>query len=285
MRALPLTLAVVMAMSLCTPPARAADDNTCDEGLDSMVRKTTATSVSDDFPGKNKKAPDTSLWGYDTGAGWPNEEQQVYTKSVNNAATDGDGHLVISALKTSVGYSSARLKTQGKLEMGYGRVEASIQMPPGPGVLPAFWLLGSNYPQVGWASCGEIDIIEYLFGQCHFTLHGPQDGEPDYRPPGEPAYSGLSRAWSPPFDPTTGFHTYWVERHPGEVTIGVDSAISYTFTPDSLPPAAHWVFDNQPMFAIMNVAVGGGWAGDPSGTTFPQRMLVDWFRYTPSGTT
>jgi beta-glucanase (GH16 family) len=234
--------------------------------------------VVDDFTGPKKKAPDPALWGYDTGGAWPNDELENYTESVNNASTDGDGHLVITAIKTSVGYSSARLNTQGKSEMGYGRVEASIQMPPGPNVLPAFWLLGSS-----GAQCGEIDIIEYLFSQCYFTLHGPQDGEPDYRPPGLPPYSGVSRVWSPPFDPTTGFHTYWVERHPGEVTIGVDDAISYTFTPESLPANAHWVFDNQPMFAIMNLAVGGGWAGAPDGIAkFPQQMLVDWFRYTPS---
>lgn len=248
--------------------------------------KTTSSTgvVSDDFTGKNKQPPDTSLWGYDTGAGWPNEELETYTKSVNNASSDGDGHLAITAIKTSVGYSSARLKTQGKLVMGYGRVEASIQMPPGPNVLPAFWLLGANYPTVGWAQCGEIDIIEYVLGQCHFTLHGPQDGVPDYQPDGMPPYTGVTRAWTPPFDPTTSFHTYWADREPGAITIGVDNAISYTLTPDSLPTNAHWVFDNQPMFAILNLAVGGGWAGDPDGTTkFPQKMLVDWFRYTPSG--
>lgn len=240
--------------------------------------------VSDDFTGKNKVAPDTSLWGYDTGAGWPNEEQQVYTKSVNNASTDGKGHLAITALKTSVGWSSARLKTQGKLSMGYGRVEASIQMPAGPHVLPAFWLLGSNYPTVGWNQCGEIDIMEYVFGQCHFTLHGPQDGALDYQPEGEPAYSGLSRSWTPPFDPSKGFHTYWADREPGQITLGIDNAVSYVFTPDTLPEGAHWVFDDHPMFAILNVAVGGGWAGAVDKTTkFPQTMLVDWFRFTPSG--
>lgn len=277
-------LMVVAALAwtpvVLVPLAHADVPPECSQGVD--VSKPSKVAVSDEFVGQNKKAPDTSLWGYDTGGGWPNEEQQVYTRSVNNASTDGKGHLAITALKTAVGYSSARLKTQNKLTMGYGRVEASIQMPPGPGVLPAFWLLGSDYPQVGWANCGEIDVIEYVLGQCHFTLHGPQDGEPDYRPEGQPPYSGVSRDWSPPFDPSKGFHTYWAERHPGQITIGVDDAVSYVFTPDTLPAAAHWVFDDRPMFAILNVAVGGGWAGDPDPADFPQRMLVDWFRFTPA---
>ena len=158
---------------------KAETGRNCNDGADNIVGESTPSTVSDDFSGPKKNAPDSYLWGYDTGADWPNAELQTYTKSVNNASTDGEGHLVITALKTSVGYSSARLKTQGNLDMGYGRVEASIQMPPGPNVLPAFWLLDSNYPSVGGAACGEIDIIEYVQGACHFTLHGPQQGEED----------------------------------------------------------------------------------------------------------
>jgi len=262
---------------------KAETGRNCNDGADNIVGESTPSTVSDDFSGPKKNAPDSYLWGYDTGADWPNAELQTYTKSVNNASTDGEGHLVITALKTSVGYSSARLKTQGNLDMGYGRVEASIQMPPGPNVLPAFWLLDSNYPSVGGAACGEIDIIEYVQGVCHFTLHGPQVGEEDYRPQGRPAYSGVSRDWTPPFDPSQSFHTYWVDRSPGEITLGVDSFVSYTFTPDSLPERAQWVFDDRPMFAIMSLAVGGGWAGDPTNTVeFPQQMVVDWFRFIPS---
>jgi beta-glucanase (GH16 family) len=38
------------------------------------------------------------------------------------------------------------------------------------------------------------------------------------------------------------------------------------------------VFDH-PFFLLLNVAVGGGWPGDPNGaTTFPQTMLVDYVR-------
>src|SRR5690606_11405960 len=39
-----------------------------------------------------------------------------------------------------------------------------------------------------------------------------------------------------------------------------------------------WVFD-QPFFLLLNVAVGGGWPGSAdAGSTFPQRMYVDWVR-------
>jgi beta-glucanase (GH16 family) len=40
----------------------------------------------------------------------------------------------------------------------------------------------------------------------------------------------------------------------------------------------NWVFDH-PMFVILNVAVGGNWPGNPTGSSvFPQRMYVDYIR-------
>ena len=51
-----------------------------------------------------------------------------------------------------------------------------------------------------------------------------------------------------------------------------------TRTPADLPAGTTWVFDH-PFFIILNVAVGGGWPGNPDATTvFPQQMLVDYVR-------
>ena len=244
-----------------------------------------ARPVYDDFPGPAGSPPDPSLWSYDTGAGWPNEPQD-YTRLVANIHQDGNGHLVIKAIRApDGGYTSARIKTQHKLDMGYGIVEASIRMPPGPGILPAFWLLGSDYPSVGHPACGEIDVVEYVRSVLYFTLHGPQRGENDYRPTGTGEHTGVSRSLVPDFDPSAGFHTYWVNRVPNRITIGVDDRITAVFTPDSLPADATWVFNDKPMFAVINFAVGGegGWAGAPDATIpFSQSMTVDWFRYAPA---
>jgi beta-glucanase (GH16 family) len=36
------------------------------------------------------------------------------------------------------------------------------------------------------------------------------------------------------------------------------------------------------MYAILNLAIGGSWAGPPDGSThFPAAMIVDWFRWDP----
>ena len=122
--------------------------------------------------------------------GWGNDELEYYTAGTENVATDGKGSLAIQ-VKESDGsimcyygpceYTSARLLTKDRFEIAYGRVEARIKVPEGAGLWPAFWLLGANYPEVGWPRSGEIDLMELVNtgDQYHVSLHGPQ-GDTDY---------------------------------------------------------------------------------------------------------
>src|SRR5258708_6771584 len=80
---------------------------------------------SDEFSGPANSPPDATKWARDLGGGgWGNNELETYTNSTDNAYLDGAGNLVIVALKLpSGGYTSARLKTQGKFSTTYGRAE------------------------------------------------------------------------------------------------------------------------------------------------------------------
>jgi beta-glucanase (GH16 family) len=45
-----------------------------------------------------------------------------------------------------------------------------------------------------------------------------------------------------------------------------------------LPAGSRWVFDH-PFYLLLNVAIGGPWAGSPdASTTFPQPLRVDYVR-------
>lgn len=44
-----------------------------------------------------------------------------------------------------------------------GRFEASIKIPQGQGLWPAFWMLPANTSRGFWAATGEIDIMEVSF--------------------------------------------------------------------------------------------------------------------------
>jgi beta-glucanase (GH16 family) len=238
-------------------------------------------TVFDDFVGPAGSLPDSALWDYDVGP-YQDAGLQTYTKSPENVRLDGQGHLLIQANQTSTGYASARPVTRGKLSMLYGTISARIKFPSGQGIWPAFWMLGTDMDSVGWPRCGEIDLMEIVNTgtQFHVTLHGPQ-GDSDY-------YGGVEKSGQvvgtsgPIADLTNDFHTYWVNWQPNDITIGVDDTTLGAFTPSSLPPGAQWVFEH-PMYALLNIAIGGDWAGPPDASTpWPATMLVDWFRYSPA---
>ncbi len=132
----------------------------------------------DEFNTKLGTAPNPRVWGNEVGdgtvygiPGWGNDELQYYTPGGANAATDGQGNLVITtkaadgSLQCYYGpckYTSARLLTKNRFEVAYGRVEARVKVPVGAGLWPAFWMLGTDIDRVGWPMTGEIDIMEHV---------------------------------------------------------------------------------------------------------------------------
>src|ERR1035438_10186336 len=125
---------------------------------------------SDEFNGAAGSPPDPTKWNYDLGGGgWGNGEAETYTNSPNNVFQDGNGNLVIRAIRDASGnYTSARLQTgapgastqTADNNWQYGLVVARIKLPFGQGVWPAFWMLGEDIATVSWPTCGEVDIME-----------------------------------------------------------------------------------------------------------------------------
>ena len=138
---------------------------------------------SDEFDGTSLS---TDNWGYETGYGsfgWGNDEWQLYTSSPSNVSVAG-GNLQISAQcasppacgKRDGTITSGRIISLDKFEFKYGKIEARIKPPVGKGAWPAFWMLGANFPSVGWPNSGEIDVMEVhnLYSNentTHFTVH------------------------------------------------------------------------------------------------------------------
>jgi len=235
----------------------------------------------DEFNGNAGESPDSAKWDYDIGdgtlyglpPGWGNGQLEYDTDRPENVSMDGIGNLAITTRKESYmgrSYTSARIVTRGKFEQIYGRFEASIKLPWGQGIWPAFWLLGADFAQIGWPECGEIDIMEYR-GQETSTIHGTVHG------PGYSAANGVTDRYdlvNDRFD--LGFHEFAVEWGADFIDFFVDDELYNTITPDDV--SGDWVFDH-PFYIIINIAVGGGYVGAPNASTvFPQTMLVDYVR-------
>jgi beta-glucanase (GH16 family) len=215
---------------------------------------------------------DTENWVRETGAGgWGNEELQFYTQSPENVRVE-NGKLVIEAHQESFrgsDYTSARIKTQTLHSWTYGRIEARTKLPTGQGIWPAFWMLGEDFPSVGWPDCGEIDIMENI-GEpqtVYGTVHGP----------GYSGGNGIGSSATTSGDPLNEtFHNYAIEWEPDEIRWFLDGMEYHVVTNADVP--GEWVFDH-PFFIILNLAVGGEWPGYPDQTTqFPQQLVVDYVR-------
>jgi len=239
---------------------------------------------SDEFDGPQGSSPDSSKWVLETGTGpnndgWGNQELQTYTARPSNVSLDGNGNLVITALRERFGgrdFTSARMTTQGLFTQRYGRLEARIKVPAAKGLWPAFWALGADIKEVTWPTCGEIDVLEVRGHQTATvisSLHGPE-------------YSGggaISKKFTLPegsFD--EDFHLFRAEWDPARISFSVDEQVFQTITAHQvLGGGRSWVFDS-PFFLILNLAVGGTFltpTGQPdANTVFPQSLIVDFVR-------
>lgn len=160
-------------------------------------------------------------------------------------------------------YTSGKLTTKHTFTQTYGRFEMRARIPSGKGIWPAFWLNAA----AGWPP--EIDVFEVLghkpdtvFMTNHFK-----------RPLGRRAFR-QGRHQGP--DYSRDFHVYAVEWEKGAIRWYVDGVERFRST-EGVP--------DQPMYIIVNTAVGGSWPGNPDGTTvFPQHFDIDYVRvYTDPG--
>lgn len=241
----------------------------------------------DEFDGS---AIDAEKWEHEVDCwGGGNGEDQCYVADAKNSFSS-DGVLHIVALDddpsgpegggsgndgiVSKGHSSARLRTKGKADFTYGRVEARLKLPFGQGIWPAFWMLPSDETYGGWAASGEIDIMEAVnlnptnevFGTLHYGGAWPEN-------------TSTGDSMTPADSAWENFHVYAVEWEEGEVRWFVDDEHYQTQNDWFSASAAYPAPFDQAFHIVLNVAVGGSWPGPPDdSTTFPQEMQVDYVR-------
>ena len=227
-------------------------------------------------------AIDTSKWALETNdTGEGNGELEYYTTRSQNLFLQ-NGNLVLQALKENYtgadgqtrSYTSGRMHTLASWK--YGRFEASMKLPGGQGIWPAFWLLPQSNTYGAWAASGEIDIMETInlggaggnnqYGTLHYGGVWPND-------------LSESQEYVPAANMTTGFHTYAVEWDPSQIRFYFDNVLYETQTNWSSTGGTYPAPFNQPFFITLNVAVGGQWPGSPDSTTaFPAQLQVQYVR-------
>ena len=275
------TLLIALGVIGCVPEEKTGPDQTGSKVTIPKLGATSPTSYTnmklvwaDEFDGT---ALNSEFWSFETGNGsngWGNNELQYYTDASQNIKVEG-GMLKITAIKESYmgsGYTSARILTKGKFEQKYGRMEARIKMPQGVGTWPAFWMLGGDLLDgVPWPECGEIDIMEFrgdIPDRSTSAIHGPTT----------PQGSGLGAAFLSYDSLSNGYHTYAIEWKKNSITFIVDGRVTGTYS-SADTGSRGWVY-NQKFFLILNLAMGGTYAGEYIDPMVNQAQLhVDYIRF------
>ncbi|WP_375418726.1 family 16 glycosylhydrolase [uncultured Hymenobacter sp.] len=227
-------------------------------------------------------------WTYDLGdgcaigvCGWGNNELETYTNRPENARIE-NGNLVIEARREALqgkSFTSARLKTLGRVQFKYGTLEARIKVPNlQNGLWPAFWMLGATGV---WPASGEVDIMEMgsaaaiaagltnrrVGGATHWENNG--------------AHAAYDTKYDSPTDLTTDYHVYRMSWDSQFIRMFIDDREYYAINIAQAAAADLEEF-HRAQFILLNLAVGGQYVGinSPSGITaaLPATMQVDYVR-------
>ncbi|KAK1965462.1 beta-glucanase [Colletotrichum sublineola] len=244
---------------------------------------------SDDFSGAAGTLPNASNWIFTTGTSYPGGaahfgtgEIETYTDNVANVQLSGKDTLQITAIKDSSGaWTSSRIETQRTdFAPAAGQnmlIQASLSLPNmgtnGLGYWPAFWALGSSFRgnYTNWPECGELDIMENVNSadKAWGTMHC------DTSPGGAcNEKSGLSSNLTCAGSSCTGnFHTYTIvvdrSSTPESVHWYLDE-VEYWSVSETQMTEAIWAQTVQvPYYLILNLAIGGEFPDNNSGSTTP----------------
>jgi beta-glucanase (GH16 family) len=146
-------------------------------------------------------------------------------------------------------YTEGLIQTAGKFSFSYGYAEIRARLPVGmgPGMWPAFWMLGNGWPP-------EMDIGEWWTGnnRNHQGLYGMDSHWHDYN-----TYTALPG----------GFHTYGMLWSPGHQEYYIDGQLRLTIDGSYVP--------SQAMYLIVNSGISA--SPGPSGSTvFPNAFEVSY---------
>jgi len=218
-----------------------------------------------------------------------NNEVQCYTDDDTSAIKNydvSDGTLKIISRRqnnncaglngTFKSWTSGRLNSKDKREFLYGRIESRIKFNSvKAGSWPAFWMLENRINEhpiandndfVGWPNpgAGEIDVWEWYANSPHtyitnfFNTGGAQCGrEVRYNYPNGSA-------------DVLDWHTYAMEWSSDTIEFFVDDTLV------SSQDVSNCAQYKEPMFVLLNVAMGGNLGGTIDSTLNSATMEVDY---------
>jgi beta-glucanase (GH16 family) len=230
----------------------------------------------------NGNGIDAAKWSFDTArnkTGWYNGELQYYSAGRPENLRLANGLLTIAARHETLNsapdwggqrYTSARIISKGA-GWTYGFYEIRAKLPCARGTWPAIWMLPTDLKK--WPDDGEIDIMEQVGAEPNLIYASLHTGLFNHVLKTQRSAQRLV--------PTScsAFHRYQLDWRPDSITIGVDDRGILRVRNDQPGGKGAWPF-NVPFHMILNLAIGGDWAGAKGidDAALPQRMVIDYVR-------
>lgn len=238
---------------------------------------------SDDFDGNSL---DSSKWNKIDYVSWNvSDWRQYQSRDEELVSLNGDGTVSLwgkygnytsQADPTGLNatYACGGIFTNKTFTFQYGYVEVRAKFDSAMGAWPAIWMMPVNGP---WPQSGEIDIMEHLNyeGIVHQTLHY-NDANGAKTTSGTVNAQGGSTAYFTSVADKADFHTYGVEWTPEGVKFFMDGNLTLHTPTESINP--NWPFnkENNPYYLMLDMQLGGSWAGAPGDLGDGVAMTVDY---------
>ena len=184
-----------------------------------------------------------------------------------------DGNLVL------VGVANDDLKADGRpfltggvwskglFSFTYGKAEIRARFENQKGSWPAFWMLPEG---LKWPDGGEIDIVErlnsdaFVYQTCHsaWTFRMGNGKKPPQGGRGDIVQGE--------------YNVFGLERTPDALVWTVNGKETFRYPKTDAHPL-QWPY-TTPFYFLLDMQLGGDWAGAVDASTLPVRTYIDWVR-------
>ena len=157
--------------------------------------------------------------------------------------------------------------SKGLFSLTYGKAEIRARFENQKGSWPAFWMLPEG---LKWPDGGEIDIIErlnsdpFVYQTCHsaWTFKMKNTKNPPHGGKGAIVQGE--------------YNVFGIERTPDALVWTVNGKETFRYPRTDAHPL-QWPY-TTPFYFLLDMQLGGSWAGDVDAATLPVRTYIDWIR-------
>ena len=187
-----------------------------------------------------------------------------------------NGNLILRGVKNTVlpddvtPYLTGGVYTKDKRTFSNGRLEIRAKLFGARSTLPALWML-----PVGdkWPLGGEIDIMQRLNkdGYVYQTVHSDYTVNQDIK---DNPKSAVVVHIKP-----DNYNVYAVELFTDSVKFFINDMHTFTYPRIETERSGQFPFGDREYYLLLNMQLGGDWAGPVNEQDLPAEMHIDWVRF------